>query len=86
MGVKFQQKLNKTDKSLYSITKDNTTLYLTEKDLNNLISQLYNNCELNFNELFNIYELNKTIEEQEDIINDLRQRLSVFRSDTDFYC
>ena len=86
MGVKFQQKLNKTDKSLYSITKDNTTLYLTEKDLNNLISQLYNNCELNFNGLFNIYELNKTIEEQEDIINDLRQRLSVFRSDTDFYC
>ena len=86
MGVKFQQKLNKTDKSLYSITKDNTTLYLTEKDLNNLISQLYNNCELNFNELFNIYDLNKTIEEQEDIINDLRQRLSVFRSDTDFYC
>ena len=32
MGVKFQQKLNKTDKSLYSITKDNTTLYLTEKE------------------------------------------------------
>ena len=86
MGVKFQQKLNKTNKSLYSITKDNTTLYLTEKDLNNLISQLYNNCELNFNELFNIYELNKTIEEQENIINDLSQRLSMFRSDIDFYC
>jgi hypothetical protein len=78
--------LNKTDKSLYSITKDNTTLHLTEKDLNNLINQLYSKCQLNFNELFNIYELNKTIEEQEDIINDLRQQLSVFRSDTDFYC
>lgn len=73
--IKFIQKLNKEHNSLYEISQDDKTLYLSQKDFISLVNQMNNNSDLIEEEL-GVKELKKNLKESEDKVEELNNKLS----------
>lgn len=73
--INFYQKLNKEHNSLYEISQDDKTLYLSQKDFISLVNQMNSNSNLIEEEL-GVKELKEDLRQAEDKIEELREKLS----------